>query len=749
MLHTTDSLAALESDEQRQALDIVTQLRKCGLESVLSLPQLVVCGDQSAGKSSVLEALTEIPFPRNDNLCTRFATEIILRRAPTNSLQIKVIPDPERPASEQENIRAFSEVITNFDELPYLMAKVTTLMGIDATADASRPRRAFAKDTLSMAIEGPQRPQLTVVDLPGIVQSETKDTSQEDVALVSEITEHYISQPRTICLAVVSATHDYANQEILSKVRKFDKEGERTLGIITKPDRLSPGSGSEEAFIDLANNQDIQFKLGWHVLKNRSFEETSFSFHERNASEAAFFRKSNFKVLAPETLGIKNLVTRISQLLFSHILQVLPNLQAETKEALEATLNELEQMGRPRVTGAECRTYLTQVGQDYSEVCKAAISGNYEGTFFLETIGASIIRSVPVRRLRAVVQLMNQDFSNTLRQKGHKFHLPQFGGKKPIRNQHSDLNLEPPSEEEIDGDVVDPRSPPDNKRLPFQNLFEGIARPTKLSRTRAKAWVQSHIIRSRGRELPGNFNPLVIGELFWEQSSRWHKIAETHTEQVGEICNQFLSDLLRDTTPKDVYTRLWSRVQDELALRSRNALAELRRLCEDLQNYPINYNHYYTDTITKRSNERERKELKSHLATHTTVKKMPGCQSDHTFESVNVDAALNGYFQNIDPDMDSHGCDAVLDCLFAIYKVNQKVFMANVTIQVIERHIVRDLDQILSAVVIAGLPDDEVQKLSSEPPSARKQREFLIDRREKLEEGRKVLRQVMRTPVAR
>ncbi|KAI1906824.1 hypothetical protein LOZ65_006823, partial [Ophidiomyces ophidiicola] len=305
-------------------------LRKCGLESVLSLPQLVVCSDQSAGKSSVLEALTEIPFPRNDNLCTRFATEIILHRVPTSFLQIKVIPDPERPASEQENIRAFSEAITNFDELPYLMEKATTLMGIDATADANHPRRAFAKDTLSIAIKGPQRPQLAV----------------EDVALVSEITEHYISQPRTICLAAVPATHDYANQEILSKVRKFDKEGERTLGIITKPDRLSPGSGSEEAFIDLANNQDIQFKLSWHVLKNRSFEETSFSFHERNASEATFFRKSNFKVLAPETLGINNLVTKISQLLFSHILQVLPNLQTETKVALD---------------GAECRTYLTRL----------------------------------------------------------------------------------------------------------------------------------------------------------------------------------------------------------------------------------------------------------------------------------------------------------------------------------------------------------------------------------------------------
>jgi hypothetical protein len=83
-LNISSSLEDLQTDEQRRVLDIVAHVRKCGLESILSLPQLVVCGDQSAGKSSVLEALTEIPFPRNDNLCTRFVTEIILRRGPKN-----------------------------------------------------------------------------------------------------------------------------------------------------------------------------------------------------------------------------------------------------------------------------------------------------------------------------------------------------------------------------------------------------------------------------------------------------------------------------------------------------------------------------------------------------------------------------------------------------------------------------------------------------------------------------------------
>ena len=72
--------------------------------------------------------MTEVPFPRNDNLCTRFATEIILRRAPNNSLTIKIIPDEQRPALEQKTIKGFEESITNFDELPKVMKMAMEIM---------------------------------------------------------------------------------------------------------------------------------------------------------------------------------------------------------------------------------------------------------------------------------------------------------------------------------------------------------------------------------------------------------------------------------------------------------------------------------------------------------------------------------------------------------------------------------------------------------------------------------------------
>lgn len=70
----TASLDKLQSKDYREVLGVVDRLRVSGLGSILQLPQIVVCGDQSSGKSSVLEAITEVPFPRKENLCIRFAT---------------------------------------------------------------------------------------------------------------------------------------------------------------------------------------------------------------------------------------------------------------------------------------------------------------------------------------------------------------------------------------------------------------------------------------------------------------------------------------------------------------------------------------------------------------------------------------------------------------------------------------------------------------------------------------------------
>jgi hypothetical protein len=60
-----------------------------------------------SGKSSVLESFSELPFPRDSGLCTRFATQIIFRRSPTKRITVSIIPGPDRTKQEIDRLRGY------------------------------------------------------------------------------------------------------------------------------------------------------------------------------------------------------------------------------------------------------------------------------------------------------------------------------------------------------------------------------------------------------------------------------------------------------------------------------------------------------------------------------------------------------------------------------------------------------------------------------------------------------------------
>lgn len=72
---------------------------------------MVVVGDQSAGKSSVLESLTGFHFPRDVTLCTRHATEIICRREETSRIVISI----HAVDADEEEAKAFRRTVDNLD----------------------------------------------------------------------------------------------------------------------------------------------------------------------------------------------------------------------------------------------------------------------------------------------------------------------------------------------------------------------------------------------------------------------------------------------------------------------------------------------------------------------------------------------------------------------------------------------------------------------------------------------------------
>ena len=175
--------------------------------------------------------------------------------------------------------------------------------------------KAFSDDVLRVEISGPRQPHLTLVDLPGLIHAENKQQSAADVQLVKALVKSYVANTRGIILAVVSAKNDYANQIITKLAREVDPKGTRTLGIITKPDTLHVGSYNEKAFLDLAKNEDVFFRLGRHVLMNRDYVNRDCSVEERDEAERQFFSQGVWTSLSMSSVGVGALKPRLSAVL--------------------------------------------------------------------------------------------------------------------------------------------------------------------------------------------------------------------------------------------------------------------------------------------------------------------------------------------------------------------------------------------------------------------------------------------------
>ena len=311
----------LQFKAHERLLNVIDELRSIGISRFIDLPQLIVCGDQSSGKSSVLEAVSGLKFPTKDALCTRFATELILRRSHQISSSVSIVPDATRGDVEKAQLQSDFKCDTSvYEDFGKIIDDAAQAMGLDGEV------KKFASDVLRIELSGPDQPHLTLVDLPGLFHSGSKAQSQTDAEAVKSLVTGYMKKSRSIILAVVSAKNDFNNQIVTTYSREFDKEGTRTLGIITKPDTLDVGSDSEKQFFELAQNKDVHFRLGWHALRNRNYEERDSSNEERNETEKEYFTQGIWTSLLPKQLGIGAFKPRLSQVLQGQILSELPNL---------------------------------------------------------------------------------------------------------------------------------------------------------------------------------------------------------------------------------------------------------------------------------------------------------------------------------------------------------------------------------------------------------------------------------------
>ncbi|KAB8239932.1 P-loop containing nucleoside triphosphate hydrolase protein [Aspergillus flavus] len=647
----------LVSSKTSERLNQVDRIRANGVGDHIALPQLVVCGDQSAGKSSVLEGISGIPFPRQDGVCTRFATEIILR----HELKYRrntatIIPHISRSEDERARLSAFHREVTDIAQLPGIIDEAARLMGVQGANElADAP--TFAADVLRLEVVGDTGLHLTLVDLPGLI---SVSENEDDLQLVNDLVNSYLENSRTIILAVVPASSDVDTQSIIQRARRFDKDGLRTVGIITKPDLIN--DGTEARVARLANNADrTKLKLGFFLLRNpRPLDlEKGMTMIERRKMEADFFANQPWNKLGldPSRVGIDNLRVFMQDLLDRHIERELPKVRKDVARLLNEINEELMDLGTPRTSPAQIRMYLTRISTDFQDLVKAGVEGLYgnRDAFFDEINGEK-----DYHRLRAAAHMENGRFANYMREHGQK--------RKIVSAE---------DQEGTDSDTG--------------QLF--------VTEEQMSAWIKKIYDRTRGRELPGNYNHALLGELFHEQSSRWADIAREHVTTIADLVSRFTRAasefVIKDPSARDNLLRIIVAKLDENA---ECAFHELCKLLDDEAGCPITYNHYYTDNVQKARNKRSRQDLGTSLN-----------------NAINND--WNGRFH-----------------------VARKTFIDNVCRQVIERHILVKLPAVFSPMTVATFSDEDLFHLAAESPKLSRRRTEAIQLQEALEDSLRDLR---------
>ncbi|KAI1453715.1 P-loop containing nucleoside triphosphate hydrolase protein [Annulohypoxylon moriforme] len=671
--------APLQSKDHKTLMDVIDKLRSKGINRYVNLPQIVVCGDQSSGKSSVLQAISGMSFPTQDNLCTRFATELILRHTGENAEEkchVSIIPGVDRSDQEKARLEEFQySEIPDSNNIGVLVDKAKEVMGVGADRG-----RTFCKDVLRIELSGPTQPHLTIVDLPGLFRAGNKDQSSEDAKIVKSLVLSYMKNPRSIILAVVSAQSNFALQEVTQLAREIDVRGTRTLGLITKPDTLDVGSASERDYFNLVQNRDVKFRLGWHVIRNRDFKSRNATNEERDQAESEFFDQGVWAGLPRSQKGVASLRTRLSEVLKDQILDQLPDVLEEIQRGLEECSSRLEKLGKARGSLVEQRRYLLNASHQFSNLITEAKDGIYQNKFF----GNAREEEGYCKRLRAVVQNTLTKFSHEMRTNGQARKITETKGS-----------------------------------------FDG---PTSISRAEYLEEVKYLMKRTRGCELPGTYNPLIIGELFHEQCVPWRSLLEDFSTQIFEAVDFTVNAALTYIMDEDTKAKLWGEIINDalrkLNTRLRNKVDEVLRPHED--GHPITYNHYLTDNVQKIRARRTRTRLGQGLD-ESGVSSRP--------HPSNINTLLDTLVKHTEADMETLASSDAIDWMEAYYQVALKTVVDDFSTLAIEACLISKLPHLFTPEIVFDLSDDVISKIAAESWETVDERKFLTDKMDVLSSG--------------
>ncbi|CAG8295039.1 unnamed protein product [Penicillium olsonii] len=462
----------------------ISELRSMSIGSLVDLPQLLICGDEASDKHSVLQAIARMPFPVN-NSATQFVTEVHLHRQPKSLFRVAIRPTVPNNDNDKDAPMKSSLIghVANTKGLLALIEKATNLI-------VSKCNSGFSEEVLQLEIAGPNKPNLTVVDLPGL-----HHTGVDEGNKPVEIARKYMKSPRRIILAVLSADLEFQTQKVLDLATEFDPKQKRTLGIITHPHKLVALGHSSLLFSEIANRK---LTLGWLLLPDHIAQKQNTELTETDSAE--ILREKDWEALGKCANNVENLPDWLGDIFSEKIQKDVSGLISDIDAVVMDRTSMLPKLVLPRETLGQQKNFLSRLSHSFEHVLNQALRGVYTEAFFdTRNQGPNINLDDP-RRLCVIVHALNEHFADAMQ---------AIGCHRKIISSADRL---------ASGDSFRTAS----------NPYRNIRRPESLTRANFEREVEQRIQRDGGLTGVGGLEHSLLGALFREQTQPWEEIAHVH-----------------------------------------------------------------------------------------------------------------------------------------------------------------------------------------------------------------------------